>query len=454
MGNLTRAALAISLFIAPARAADVARMEQVIRTQTADNGFMGAVLVAQGDTILLDKGYGAANLEWNIPNTPTTRFRIGSLGKQFTAAAILLLEERGKLKIDDPVKVYLPDAPEAWNKVTLFNLLTQTSGVYDFADMPDFGATMKLRKTPEERIATVRDKPLEFVPGEKFSYSNSNYVLLGAVIEKASGVPYAQFVQDNIFTPLGMKDSGYESDAVLAQRASGYTRKDGRIVNAPYIDMSAVTAAGAFYSTTHDMLIWEKALLDGKLLSPPSLKKMITPFKDGWGPGAPFKAGYGMGVYVGTTLDDRREISHTGDIPGFMSLMAAYPDDKLFVIVLSNIQTAPFGEIASRVTDVAFGKTIILPGERREVAVDREILARYVGRYQLKPGLAMEIIQEGDALYVQVGSNPRIPVFPQSDTSFFARSRDAQLDFVGKSGHAAALLWQLHGDTVRAPRIP
>lgn len=455
MKTLTHIALSILLFAPalpePARAADVARMEQVIQTETE---FMGAVLVAQGDTILLDKGYGAANLEWSIPNTPATRFRIGSLGKQFTAAAILLLEERGKLKIGDPIRTYLPDAPAAWDKITLLNLLTQTSGIADFAAAPDFGDTMKLRKTREERIATVRDKPLEFAPGEKFSYSNTNYILLGAAIEKASGVPYAKFVQDNIFTPLGMTDSGYESDAVLARRASGYARKDGAIVNATYIDMSAVTAAGAFYSTTHDLLTWEKALLGGKLLSPASLKKMITPFRDGWGPGAPFKAGYGMGVYVGTTLDGRREISHTGDIPGFMSLMAAYPDDKVFVIVLSNIQTAPFGEIANRVTDVAFGKTIILPGERKEVAVDAKILTRYVGRYRLKPGLAMEIIQEDGALYAQVGKNPRIPLFPQSDTSFFARDRDAQLDFLGKGGHASALLWQLHGDTVAAPRIP
>src|SRR3954469_2114111 len=151
----------------PALAVDVARMEQVLQAAAVDNKFMGTVLVAQGDTILLDKGYGFANLEWNIPNTPETRFRIASLTKQFAAAAVLLLEERGKLKLDDPVKTYYPDAPAGWNRITLFNLLTQTSGIPDYTDARDFGDAMKLQRTPQQLIAAVRDKTLDFAPGEK-----------------------------------------------------------------------------------------------------------------------------------------------------------------------------------------------------------------------------------------------------------------------------------------------
>src|SRR5580658_7471630 len=215
-----------SFLSTPTGAVDVARMEQVIQADAADNNFMGSVLVAQADTVLVDKGYGSANLEWNMPNSPTTRFRIGSLVKQFTAAAVLLLEERGKLSLYDPVKTYLLDAPASWDKVTLFNLLTQTSGIHDYTDTPDFGTMMKRQMTPEQLIATFRDVPLEFTPGEKFSYSNSNYVLLGSVIEKISGTSYAQFMQDNLFSPLGMKDSGYDSGALLPQRAAGYVRKD------------------------------------------------------------------------------------------------------------------------------------------------------------------------------------------------------------------------------------
>ena len=438
-----------------AHAQSARRMEQVVQADAADNQFMGAVLVAKGDTILLDKGYGAANLDWNIPNTPATRLRIGSLAKQFTAAAILLLEERGKLKLDDSVKTYLPDAPPSWDKITLFNLLTQTSGIHDYTDTPDFGAMMKRQMTPEQLIATFRDMPLESAPGEKFSYSNSNYVLLGSVIEKVSAMPYARFLQDNLFTPLGMKDSGHDGAAVLPRRASGYKRKDGAIVNASYIDMSIQYGAGGHYSTTHDLLSWEKALFGGKVLSPASLKKMTTPFRDARGPGAPFKGGYGMGVYAGTAADGRREISHSGSDAGFVSVMAAYPDDRLFVIVLSNIESAPFANIASKLTDVAFGKTVILPSERKEVAVDSKLLARYVGRYQVAPTVVTEITAAGGALSMQVDKQPRTPIFPQSDTSFFSRSVDAQVDFQqAGDAPAPAIVLHMYGRDVTWRRIP
>jgi len=430
-------------------------MEQVVQADTADNQFMGAVLVAKGDTILLDKGYGAANLEWDIPNTPATRFRIGSLAKQFAAAAILLLNERGKVRLDAPVKTYLPGAPAAWDRITLFNLLTMTSGIHDYTDMPDFGTMMMRQMTPEQLIATFRDMPLEFAPGEKFSYSNSNYVLLAWVIEKVSAMPYAKFMQDNLLTPLGMKDSGYDSAALLPRRASGYARKDGAIVNASYINMGVQYGAGGLYSTTHDLLTWEKALFGGKVLSSASLKKMTTAFREARGPGAPVKAGYGMGVYAGTTADGRREISHAGSDFGFVSMIAAYPDDRLFVILLSNTQTTPFANIVSKLTDVAFGKTVILPSERTQVRADAKLLPHYVGRYQVAPGVVTEITLDNGALYMQVDKQPKMPILAQSDASFFSRSVDAQVDFQGAGdGPAPSLVLHMYGKDVTWRRIP
>jgi CubicO group peptidase (beta-lactamase class C family) len=253
---------------------------------------------------------------------------------------------------------------------------------------------------------------------------------------------------------LGMTHTGYESRSLISEFANGYTRENGAIVHASYIDMSAVGGAGAFYSTTHDLLAWEQGLFEGRLLKPASLKKMITAFREGWGPGAPFKGGYGMGVYVGVSLDGKREISHTGDIPGFMSLMAAYPDDKLYVIVLTNIQSAPFGEVANRLTDIALGKAVTLPSERKEIMLPPDALRTFLGRYELKPGVVMEISQSGNALFAQVNSNPKIPLGAQTRTSFFAKDRDAQLDFLGNGSKSNALLWQLHGDTVKALRLP
>ena len=326
--------------------------------------------------------------------------------------------------------------------------------VPDYVDAPDFGDTMKLQRTPQQLIAIVRDKTLDFAPGEKFAYSNSNYVLLAQVIEKTGGVPFAKFVQDNIFTPLGMKDSGFDSAALMERRAAPYSRRNGTGVNATYIDPGVQVGAGAICSTTHELLIWEKALLGGKLLSPASLKTMLTPFRDARGPDAPSKAGYGMGVYVGTTADGRREIAHTGSSAGVITMMAAYPDDKIVVILLSNIATTPFADITSKLADLAFGKTIILPSERKQVAFKPNVMSRYAGRYQPRPGVVLEITRDGDAFYAQFGSNPRIPLFPQSDAVFFGRDVDVEVEFQSSQGRVTSLIWRVNGDVLNAPRIP
>src|SRR6266404_4772130 len=293
---------------------DVSRMEQVLQSYISSKQFMGSVLVARDKTIVLDKGYGFANLEWNVPNSPTTKFRLGSITKQFTSASIFLLEERGKLKVDDPVKKYMPDAPGAWDKVTIFNLLTHTSGIPSFTGFPDYASTEAIPTTPEKLVARFRDKPLEFQPGEKWNYSNSGYVLLGYLIEKISGEAYEKFVQENIFNPLGMKDSGYDSNtAIILRRASGYSPgKDGP-ANAGYIDMSIPLSAGKLYSTTEDLLRWEQGLFGGKLLSPASLQKMTTPFKND----------YACGVGV-STVKGRNVIAHGGGIEGFNTQLSYY----------------------------------------------------------------------------------------------------------------------------------
>jgi CubicO group peptidase (beta-lactamase class C family) len=222
---------AIVLLVACAGwAQDAARMEQVIQSYTTGRHFMGTVLVAKGAEVLLSKGYGSANLEWDVPNSPATKFRLGSITKQFTAASILLLQERGKLNVEDPVKKYMADAPAAWDKITIYNLLTHTSGIPSFTSFPEYAKWEPFTATPAEEVARFRDKPLDFAPGEKFSYSNSGYVLLGYLIEKITGGSYEKFVRENIFTPLGMQDSGYDSNSkVIARRAAGYAPgKDGR----------------------------------------------------------------------------------------------------------------------------------------------------------------------------------------------------------------------------------
>src|SRR5207248_807480 len=191
--------------------------------------FMGSVLAAREGKIIFSRSYRMADLEWNVPNSPTTKFNIASMTKQFTAASILLLEQRGRLKTDDLVKKFMPDAPAAWDKITIFHLLTHTSGIPSFTGFPDYASQEPFATTPEKLVARFRDKPLDFQPGEKWSYSNSGYVLLGYLLEKVSGESYEKFEQANLFGPLGMKDSGYDSNsAVIARRAAGYAPgKDG-----------------------------------------------------------------------------------------------------------------------------------------------------------------------------------------------------------------------------------
>ena len=398
----------------------VPRMEQIIQSYLANHAFMGTVLVARDGKTLLDKGYGFANLEWQVPNTPTTKFRLGSITKQFTAASILLLEERGKLKTDDPVKKYMPDAPAAWDKVTIFHVLTHTSGIPSFTSFPDYPSREWEAMTPQQLVDWFRDKPLEFEPGTKWNYSNSGYVLLGYLIEKISGQSYAEFVQQNIFTPLGMKDSGYDSNsAIIERRAAGYSRGKDGAENAGFVNMTIPLSAGALYSTTEDLLRWEQGLFGGKVLSPASLARMTTPFKQDYA--------FGLGV---STKNGHKMIAHDGGIQGFNTSLAYYPDDKLVVAVLANLNGPAAGEIASSLGQVAHGEKVVLTSERKEINLPRETLAKYAGNYALTPAVTLSITVEDGRLMSQANQQPKRTLFAESESMFFRKDANVQIEFV------------------------
>jgi CubicO group peptidase (beta-lactamase class C family) len=394
-------------------------MDEVVRSYVDAKQFMGSVLVARDGKVILSKGYGSANLEWEVPNSPSAKFRLGSITKQFTAACILLLEERGKLKVEDPVKKYMPDAPAAWDKVTIFHLLTHTSGIPSFTGFPDYHSTEATPTTPEQLVARFRDKPLEFQPGEKWNYSNSGYVLLGYLIEKITQQSYSQFVQENIFNPLGMKDSGYDSNtAVILHRASGYSPGDKGISNAGYIDMSIPLSAGGLYSTTEDLLRWEQGLMGGKLLSAASLQKMTTPFKSDYA--------FGLAVH---TANGHKVIEHNGGIEGFNTALAYYPEDKLTVVVLANLNGGAPESIASNLAALARGEKVVLPSERKEIAVSPAILEKYVGTYELMPNFDIVVTLEGSQLMSQATGQSKFPLFAESETKFFLKVVDAEVEF-------------------------
>ncbi len=425
-------------------AQDTARMEQVIQSYVANRQFMGTVLVAKGKEILLDKGYGSADLEWDIPNAPNVKFRLGSVTKQFTAASILLLQERGKLSVDDPVKKYMEDAPAAWDKITVYHLLTHTSGIPNFTSFPDYHKWELFTTTTAEAVARFRDKPLDFAPGEKWSYSNSGYLLLGYLIEKITGGTYEQFVRDNIFAPLGMKDSGYDSNsAVIVRRASGYSREKDGFVNAGFINMTIPHAAGALYSTTEDLLKWEQGLFGGKVLSAASLEKMTTPYKQD----------YACGLFV-ATQSGRKVIQHGGGIEGFATQLSYYPEDKLTVIALGNIDSAASGEIANKLAAMVHGDPVKLPNERKEITLDRKVLTPYVGTYEIMAGTNMVITLEGNQLSEKLAAQPMFPIYPESETTFFLKVVDAQIEFVkDANGAVTQLILHQGGRDMKAPRI-
>jgi CubicO group peptidase (beta-lactamase class C family) len=348
-----RVALVLLCAVMPAFAQDTARMEQIVENYVKNRTFMGTVLVARGSEVVLNKGYGSANLEWDIPNTPTTKFRLGSITKQFTAAAILLLEERGRLSIDDPIATHMPDAPPAWGRIRLANLLAHTAGIPNFTSLAEYRTLKSVESPVEKTIASFKERPLDFGPGEEMRYSNSGYLVLGHVIEKVSGVSYAQFVRDNLFTPLGMTDSGYDSNTtVIARRASGYMPSPSGPVNAGYIHMSIPHAAGALYSTTEDLLKWQQGLFGGKVISAVSLAKMTTPVKNN----------YAFGLVV-RTVNGRRVIAHGGGIDGFNTSLSYYPDTKAVVVVLANINGPVADRLGSQLGALVHGDPLPPPSE-------------------------------------------------------------------------------------------
>jgi CubicO group peptidase (beta-lactamase class C family) len=314
----------------------------------AKGGFSGSVLVAREGEILLRRGYGMANAEHEVANTPETKFRIGSVTKQFTAAAILILQEQGKLDVHRPIKSYLSDCTEAWDTITVQNLLTHTSGIPDYTRLPGRERRIRDPATPDALIALFRDRPLEFKPGLRFAYSNSGYAVLGRIIERVSGKTYAEFLSEQIFNPLGMTDSGYDdARTVLKGRAAGYARRSSTLQNAAYLDMTNPFSAGGLYSTVDDLLKWDRALTANRLVSNESQLAMFTPYLQN----------YGYGWRVAFTFD-RPMVAHAGSINGFSSHIRRYPaEDRVCIIVLSNVEGAPAVEIGGELAAVVFEKS-------------------------------------------------------------------------------------------------
>jgi CubicO group peptidase (beta-lactamase class C family) len=378
----------------------------------------GAVgMVVRDSEVVFRKAYGMANLELGVSLQPDHIFRIGSITKQFTAVAILLLSAEGKLAVEDEITRFLPSYPTHGHRITIEHLLTHTSGIMSYTNRPDFPQLWRKDVTLAELIGEFEHLPMEFAPGERYNYNNSGYVLLGAIVEAASGQTYEQFLEERIFRPLDLGRTSYDhTDRIVAGRAAGYDVGPRGFQNAAFISMTQPHAAGALTSTVDDLARWNAALFAGRLLSPNLLKRAWTSYR--LNDGTPIGYGYGwaLGNYAGHRL-----MYHSGGIPGFHTHAMLLPDDGIFVTVLANSfgkQPSPT-HVATKIAALTVGRPY---AELEPIVLPNDALDRFVGTYQVRPRDVRNIVREGDQLFFQSGSGPKQEIIPLAENDFFFKN--------------------------------
>ena len=336
-----------------------AKIDELMKTYNSYRQFNGAVLVAENGKVIFKMGYGMANMEWNIPVETDTKFRLGSITKQFTSMLILQLVQEGKIKLDGKLTDYLPDyRKDTGDRITIHQLLNHTSGIPSYTGMPNFFQDVSRNPySVSDFVKKFTSGDLEFEPGTKFKYNNSGYFLLGAIVERVTGKPYEQVLKERIFDPLGMKNTGYDHyETILARRAAGYEKRSGGFVNAPYLDMSLPYAAGSLYSTVEDLYLWDQALYTEKLLST-QLKEVM------------YKASLNNYAYgwvirkapLGAQDEQVTIIEHGGGINGFNTLITRMPDSKNLIVLLNNTGGTKLGEMSQKIAAILFGKPYKAP---------------------------------------------------------------------------------------------
>jgi CubicO group peptidase (beta-lactamase class C family) len=425
-------------------------MEAFVQAHLANGKFAGAVLVARGDKVLFQGGYGMANQELDVPNTPETVFRLGSLTKQFTAAAILQLQDQGRLNINDTLDKYLPDASHA-GEVTLAQLLSHSSGIPDPPGLAEGSGGSDLRQahTADGMISMVAGQPLEFTPGSQYHYCNVCYLMLGRIIEIVSGQSYADYLAEHIFQSAGMTATGVDDASIIVpHHAAGYTWDGQNYHNAEFVDMSNVGGAGVLYSTVGDMYKWDRALYSDTLLSTAAREAFFTP-RVSMGEGQSYAFGW---VIVATP--ERTLAEHSGGINGFVTYAIRDPVTQLYVIVLSNVENPAAVDVAQGLAAIAYGEPYDMPGQPPAVEVDPAVLQKYAGSYQVSADMTVTITAEAGHLLAELPGQPKFELFPTSETEFFAKIADVKLHFeVGADGAVTELVIHEGGHEIHAAKV-
>lgn len=399
-----------------------AEFDKMLSGQFKTNEPGVTVLVARKGQIIYKKAFGMANLEYNIPMQVDNIFRIGSITKQFTAVAILQLMEQGKLNLQDEITKFIRDYPVHGHKITIEHLLTHTSGIQSYTDMKDFEEKMTLDLKPSEVIAYFKNQPMKFAPGTQFQYNNSGYFLLGYIIEKVSGKPYQQYVEDNFFKPLGMSNSLYGSDSkIVKNRAGAYDKDSTGVINAPFMSMTQPYAAGSIQSTVEDLFKWHQAVHSYKMVKKESLDKAFTKYKLTVGR----ETDYGYGWFL-LNIQGSPTIEHGGGINGFLTQSIYLPKEDVFVAVFSNCNCNPPGTIGAKIAAHTIGKPY---EEYKEIPLENTVLQGYTGVYENERGEQRFITVAENQLYSQLDGATKSKIKAYQKDNFFFENFMATIEF-------------------------
>ena len=381
-----------------------------------------AALVAKNGQIIYRKAFGMADIELNVPMQPDMVFRIGSITKQFTAVAILQLMEQGKLSLQDDITKFIPDYPTQAYTITIEHLLTHTSGIKSLTNIPELEKYNKTDMKPGEVIDLFKNQPMEFAPGTKYNYNNSGFFLLGFIIEKVSGKTYAEYIQDNFFTPLGMTGSCYGSNTkIIKNRASGYQPGKDGVENAEYLSMLLPYAAGSIQSTVEDLFKWNQAVHSYKLVKKETLDKAFTEYKLTNGKGT----GYGYGWAL-SQIQGSPTIEHGGGINGYLTSGIYLPQEDVFVALFLNSTAKAPDFLSQKMAALAIGK----PLKTTTIELDEETLEQYTGVYENDEGMQRMITREGNQLYSQRTGSTRQKILPFAKDKFFFEDSFTTVAFI------------------------
>jgi len=399
------------------------KVDSYLAPLVSSGDFYGTVLFAKNGKIELVKGYGFANLEHQIKNTSNTIYHIASVNKPITAVGIMYLHQNGKLNIEDTISKYLPDYPNG-DKITIKNLLSQTSGIPSYNRFPDYQEYAKRENSLQQVVDWFEGKDLLFEAGSKYGYSNSNFVLLAYIIENITNLSYQDYMEQFIFKPLEMNDTKpFKYDEIVPKRAEGYDPANTTyaLKKTGYYNNSIKTGSGALYSTVLDLLKLDQALYSEKILNEETKKLMFTPIEDN-------EYGLGWGIWK---RFDKNKHDHDGASPGSVAYLSRYPDDNVTIIFLGNINTGAFNRMKYDLAAIYFNKEYEIPELKKYVVVDENTLKQYEGRFEFESGNFFDLkVKEGNLRFLWRGRGELgYLLSPVGDGKFYMRARGDQIEF-------------------------